>query len=139
MGRTAYQFEFNHRSGQPSQVNTSFNYDYNPDGSLKSITYPSGRIVAYSYNAAQRPLSAVDNNSINFATNAHYTAAGAVSKVVNGNNITTTNFYNTRIQPVFLSASAPSQTVLILGSGFSSSHATGVRNVDKSAITNNKE
>ncbi len=139
MGRTAYQFEFNQRNGQPSQVNKSFNYVYNPDGSLKSITYPSGRIVAYSYNAAQRPLSAVDNNSINFATNAHYTAAGAVSKVVNGNNITTTNFYNTRMQPVFLSASAPSQTVLSFGYDFTSCNANGGDNGDICGITNNKD
>src|SRR5260370_23466568 len=42
MGRTAYQFEFNQHNGQPSPVNKSFNYIYNPNALLKSINYPSG-------------------------------------------------------------------------------------------------
>ncbi len=81
MGRPEWQVEL--RLGAPLKT---FNYAYNLDGSLKTVTYPSGRVVNYGYNIGQRPVSAVDStNNINFATGAHYTAAGALSSVVNGN------------------------------------------------------
>jgi len=118
MGRPEWQVEL--RLGAPLKT---FNYSYNLDGSLKSITYPSGREVDYSYNAAQRPVTAFTRGTsclscqasnasgINFASNAHYTAAGALSSVVNGNTssfagITTTDSYNSRLQPCRITASS---------------------------------
>ena len=48
-------------------------YTYNLDGSLATITYPSGRVITYTPSAADRTLSAVDTtNSINYATGALY-------------------------------------------------------------------
>ena len=120
-GRSVYELQFNQRV--PAQVNKEFHYAYNLDGSLKSITYPSGRVVNYGYNVGQRPISAVDSNNISFAANAHYTAWGALSSVVNAKTssfagIATTNSYDARMQPVFLSASSPTQTVMSLGYDF---------------------
>ncbi len=115
MGRPEWQVEL--RLGAPLKT---FNYAYNVDGSLKTITYPSGRVVNYNYNIGQRPVSAVDSaNNINFATGVHYTAAGALSSVVNGNTssfagITTTNSYNIRMQPYELKTTAGGAPVLDL-------------------------
>ncbi len=45
-------------------------YTYNLDGSLATLTYPSGRTITYAYNAAEQPTSAIDTaNSINYAEN----------------------------------------------------------------------
>ncbi|HZR27779.1 MAG TPA: RHS repeat-associated core domain-containing protein, partial [Terriglobales bacterium] len=134
-GRTIYQLQFNQRI--PVQVNKPFNYAYNLDGTLKTITYPSTRMVTYNYNAAQRPISAIDNNNVSFASGAHYTAWGALSSLVNGS-ITTTNYFNARMQPIFLSASAPGQTVLSLGYDFASCYSNGGDNGNVCGVTNNK-
>ena len=44
-------------------------YDYNLDGSIKTIHYPSGAAVTYTPDSAGRMLSAVDaGNNINYVT-----------------------------------------------------------------------
>jgi YD repeat-containing protein len=54
-------------------VTRDFTYTYNLDGSLATLTYPSGRVITYTSNAAGRALSAVDTaNSTNYATDAAY-------------------------------------------------------------------
>ena len=53
---------------------------YNLDGSLASVTYPSGRTVAYTSSAVGRPPTAVDQaNGINFAGGAAYAPHGALA------------------------------------------------------------
>ncbi|MGH9670813.1 MAG: hypothetical protein ACRD3A_11970 [Terriglobales bacterium] len=102
-----------------SGITKSISYAYNLDGSLASLTYPSGRVVNYAYNAAARPLSAIDAaNGINLATGAQYAPHGALTSLKSGvtgtfSGILTTNSYNKRVQPVLLSASS-TQTVLSL-------------------------
>src|SRR5260370_20142977 len=99
MGRPEWQTEL--RLGAPLKT---FNYAYNLDGSLKTITYPSGLSIAYTYNQAQKPVSAVGNNGINFATGAYYKAWGVLGRIVNGS-VTTTTFFNIRQQPCRIAAS----------------------------------
>ncbi len=135
MGQSVYQLQFNQRI--PTQVNKEFSYTYNLDGSLKTITYPSGRVVTYQYNQAQRPISAVDGGGVNFASAAQYTAGGALSSLVNGG-VTTSNSYNLRLQPVFLSAASLSQTVLNLGYDFTSCNANGGNNGNVCQLNNYK-
>src|SRR5579859_2944940 len=132
-------------------VSKSFSYAYNLDGSLKSITYPSRRVVTYSYNSAQRPASATDNNGNNFATAAHYTPFGALSTVLNGG-ITTNHYYNLRMQPCRLatsSAGVVSSTtpctdtnnlgnVLDLGYDFVSCNSNGGNNGNVCQLINHK-
>jgi len=78
-------------------------YTYNLDGSLATATYPSGRTITYTVNAAGRAVSAVDvANSINYATNAAYGAFGALGSVQNGASVYATFLYNTRLQPCWL-------------------------------------
>jgi RHS repeat-associated protein len=86
----------------------------NFDGSLATLTYPSGRIITYTSNAAGRTISAVDSTGpINYATNAIYSPQGALTSVQNGGSLYSTFLFNKRLQPCWLyatttSAGAPS-------------------------------
>ena len=116
-GRPLIEHRLNHG------ITKDISYTYNLDGSLASLTYPSGRTVNYAYNAAARPLSAIDTaNGINYATVATYAPQGALAGVKYGvtgtfTGIVTSNSYNPRLQPVTLSAQTPGpplQTVISL-------------------------
>jgi YD repeat-containing protein len=86
-------------------------YTYNLDGSLATLTYPSGRIITYAYSAAARPLSAIDTaNSINYATSALYSPAGGLSSLTNGASLISTLYYNTRLQPCRISVKSSGST-----------------------------
>ena len=127
-GATAWSYDSEGRALTERRTISGFtkviSYTYNLDGSLASLTYPSGRIVNYAYNAAARPLSAIDTaNGINYATAATYAPHGALAGVKYGvtgtfTGIVTSNTYNPRLQPVVLSAASPSQTVLSFSYGF---------------------
>jgi RHS repeat-associated protein len=142
MGRTEFETEYPNRSN--SALFKQFSYTYNLDGSLKSITYPpsaaypSGRVVTYTYNQAQRPISAADTTNT-FATGAHYTAWGALSSVMNSG-ITTTDTYNTRMQPSELKAAVGGQPpILDLMYDFNSCNSNGGNNGNVCRLTNNKD
>jgi YD repeat-containing protein len=86
-------------------VTKSISYSYNLDGSLASVTYPSGHAVSYTYGNAGRALSVVDSASnINYALNATFAAhgklSGAVYAQVTGGfaGITRARTYNNRLQ-----------------------------------------
>jgi RHS repeat-associated protein len=73
---------------------------YNLDGSVATLTYPSGRVVTYTPSAAARPVSAVDTpDATNYATSASYAPTGALASLQNATGIVTTNYYNSRLQP----------------------------------------
>src|SRR5207248_5056881 len=60
-------------------------YSYNLDGSIATVTYPSGKVVTYTVSNAQRLTAAKDaTNNIQFATAASYVAPGALSGVITG-------------------------------------------------------
>jgi hypothetical protein len=60
-------------------------YAYNLDGSLATLTYPSGSAVAYLPNAAGQPITATDTtNNISYATNGSYTPNGALMTRAHG-------------------------------------------------------
>ncbi len=83
--------------------NTS--YTYNLDGSLASLTYPSGRTITYMPDAAGRTVSAVDSTGpINYATAATYAPQGALASVQNGSSLSSTYIFNNRLQPCWLYA-----------------------------------
>src|SRR5262249_37386776 len=72
-------------------VTKSMSYEYNPDGSIKFLHYPSGAVVAYSADSAGRTVSAVDSgHNINYATGATYAPSGALTGFVSGGPITPT-------------------------------------------------
>jgi RHS repeat-associated protein len=87
-----------------NSVTKSTLYTYNLDGSIATITYPSGRTITYTSSAVSRPLSAVDSaNAINYATGATYAPQGALSSLTNAGMIVSTMYYNNRLQPCRIS------------------------------------
>ena len=75
----------------------------NLDGSVATLTYPSGRVVTYTPGRAGRPLAAADSSN-SYVTNATYAPFGALTGMNNGSSITVNNSYNTRMQPQSLGA-----------------------------------
>jgi len=117
-------------------------YAYNLFGSPTSVTYPSGHVITYGYNAAGRAVSAVDTtSSVNYVTGATYAPHGAVAGFVSAfisggfTGITNTNTYNKRLQPLTRSASAGSP-LLNLTYDF---HLGANDNGNVFQITNNKD
>lgn len=114
-----------------SSATKSTTYTYNQGGLLKSTIYPSGRTLNYTYNisggsnSAGRPTSVTDTTGpINYLKSATYAPQGAVQSYINGYvsgvfaGITTSNTYNSRLQPTLLSAASPTATILSFGYDF---------------------
>jgi YD repeat-containing protein len=76
-----------------SGVSKSTSYTYNLDGSVKTITYPSNRIVTYTPDSAGRLVSAVDGNGTNYVTSANYNPDGSLRGMVNGSTPTLTSSF----------------------------------------------
>src|SRR5204863_9033602 len=80
-GSTTYRYErrglltLDQKTVQSTTYSTSFKYD--AAGNLTRITYPSGRIVDYTFDYANRPLSAVSGTT-NLVTSAKYAPFGPV-------------------------------------------------------------
>jgi len=138
-------------------VTKTSSYGYNQDGSVRSVTYPSTHVLNYTYNGAARATQVVDPaGPINYVTSATYTARGELSTSTNGfvsgsfGGITTANTYNSRLQPVLMSASSPTASVLSLCYDFHShasinlppcsfAAATGGDNGNVYQIVNNRD
>jgi RHS repeat-associated protein len=85
-------------------VSKDTTYAYNFVGSETSITYPSGRTITYTVNAAAQVTSASDvANGITYASNAHYAAPGGLLSLQEGSGLLSTMYYNNRLQPCRIS------------------------------------
>lgn len=149
---TAENFGYNaigeitrYRSCSPAHCNDSpypspfvaFNYTYDFDGNLTSITYPGGRTVTYSVGNAERAVSAVDSsNSINYATapssGVMYSPWGAPENIIHGAvsggfaGITESYTFNNRLQVTGIEATSTNGTPLNLSYSYvQSSHDNG--------------
>src|SRR4051812_6046684 len=127
-------------------ISKNISYSYNLDGSVKTLTYPSGNVITYAPDSAGRMLSAVDSaNGINYVTGATYGPDSALTGFISGYSatfagITSAFSYNKRLQPVNMSANAPSQTVFSIGYDFHVGNGTsGVDNGNVFGITNYKD
>jgi RHS repeat-associated protein len=126
-----------------NSITKSTTYTYNLDGSLATLTYPSGRVIAYAYSGAARPVSAIDSaNSINYATLGTYAPQGALAGLTLGQagSFAGINFaasYTKRLQPNEFKASSTAGTALDLTYNFldASSHNNG----NVMGITNNRD
>jgi RHS repeat-associated protein len=87
-------------------TNLSLGYTYNLDGSLATLTYPSGDVVTYTVGKAGRVTKVSDSNGVNFVTSATYAPNGGLAGNNSGTGISVLNVYNDRFQPLLLSASA---------------------------------
>ncbi|MGB9334589.1 MAG: hypothetical protein WCB14_06240, partial [Candidatus Acidiferrales bacterium] len=104
-------------TSSPSNVTKTTTYHLDYAGNTTSITYPTGRVVNYTYDAANRPSTASDGSSgITYATDAQtvpsgclanavcYTPQGSVYSVSIGQSssftgLNVTETYNNRLQP----------------------------------------
>lgn len=118
-------------------VTKSLSYTYNYDGSLASVTYPSGRTVAYSPSAIGRPVSAVDSaDSINYVTAATYWPQGALESAQYGSSVTYSTQYNHRLFPVGLQGQTSLATFFELQPSFNpNGTVSGVANAITSGRT----
>jgi RHS repeat-associated protein len=110
-------------------ISKALSYDYNLDGSLKTLHYPSGAVITYTPDSAGRTLSAIDTgNGINYVTGATYGPDSSITGFANGSGgpatITNSFSYNKRLQPLTMSASTPSQTVFSIGYDFHAGNGT---------------
>ena len=122
-------------------ISKTLSYEYNLDGSLAKLHYPSGAVITYTPDSAGRITQAVDSgNGINYVTGATYGPDGSLTNLVNGSGGTaaiTNNFtYNKRLQPVTMSAATSSQTVFSIGYDF---HFGNGDNGNVYGITNSKD
>jgi YD repeat-containing protein len=104
-------------------ISKTISYTYNLDGSVKTLTYPSNKVITYAPDSAGRMLSAVDSASaINYVTGATYGPDSALTGFISGSGgaaaITNAFSYNKRLQPVAMSASTASQTLFSIGYDF---------------------
>jgi RHS repeat-associated protein len=123
-GQTAWSYDsmgrvlIEHRT--IGSVTNNILYTYNLDGSIATLTYPSGRTITYTVSAVGRPQKAVDTaNSINYALNATYAPQGAVAGAVFGQSgtfggITYSATYNNRLSPYTASATSSGGNALNL-------------------------
>ena len=75
----------------------SFSYAYNLNGLLDSITYPSGRLVQYDFDDANRYITTA-SGSTTYAKSVTYTPHGAVNQAIFGGALTETTTFNSRLQ-----------------------------------------
>ncbi|MGC2745492.1 MAG: hypothetical protein WA672_20170, partial [Candidatus Angelobacter sp.] len=123
-------------------VTDNTSYTYNVDGSTASITYPSGRVVAYTYNNAQQTVSVVDStSSTNYVTAATYAPHGQLASAVRGQvsggfaGITETYTYNNRLQVATHRATSSGGTAL--DHAYNYDLGGGSNNGNIASITNN--
>ena len=88
-GTTAYEYSAKGQVKKETKTIDSIQYvtqyTYDQNGNLKTMTYPSGRVITYNYSHGQ--VVSVQNNSTNLASNINYKPFGGVSSLVHGNGI----------------------------------------------------
>jgi len=117
-------------------VTKTASYAYNLDGTLKTLTYPSGRVLSYQVGGAELPLQAADTTTT-YAASASYAPQGALAALALGQNINLTQSYSSRLQPSTIHAVSASGTDLLdLAYDFGLGTAD---NGDVKAIVNNRD
>jgi len=111
MGRTLLETTTN--AGGSYQPQNSIGYSYYLDGSLKTITYPSGNIVTYTVGGAGRTTQLSDSSSNQYVSAVSYAPQGAVATMTSGSGIVSSNTYNNRLQPVSISAGLSGQSPVL--------------------------
>ena len=119
-----------------NSVTKSTTYAYNYDGTMSSVTYPSGATVNYQYNAAGQSTQATGGT--NWALNATYAPHGGLTSMLSGYvsggfaGVTETVQYNNRLFPTSIVSSSSNGTALSLG-------YTYFANGDVNVVTNNRD
>ncbi len=80
-------------------VNKTISTQYNLDGSVKQITYPSGTVLTYSYDSAAELTQVKDTtHNIIYFQNASYFPTGQLNQATYGS-VVETSIYDNRLQP----------------------------------------
>jgi RHS repeat-associated protein len=99
-------------------------YTYDQNGNLKTMTYPSGRVITY--NVSNDKVIGVLNNAANLATNIGYKPFGGMSSLTYGNGIAGTTGYDNQYRVTSITA----------GTAMNLSYASYDANGNITAITN---
>ena len=74
-------------------------YGYDPNGNRNAMTYPSGRVVNYAFDFADRPQS-VSSSGTTYVGSTSYLPFGPQTQLIFGNGTTSTMSYDVRYRPV---------------------------------------
>jgi RHS repeat-associated protein len=102
-GSTSYAYErrglvrSEARTIQGDSYSTAFTYDQN--GNRSGVTYPSGRLVSYTFDFADRPLTA-SSGATTFVSTASYLPFGPETSLGYGNGTTKSMTYDLRYRPL---------------------------------------
>jgi len=122
-------------------ITNTISYTYNGDGSIATLTYPSGRMITYTTSNAQRPTSAQDIvNTVQYAVTASYAPPGQLTGVIYGPVAqyptwggTESASFNSRLQPTAVSQVSGAGT----GYSLAFNYPTTGNNGMLSGVTNN--
>jgi RHS repeat-associated protein len=124
-------------------ITKTLSYAYNLDGSINTITYPSGRVVTYNVGGAQRPLSVTDSNGTQYALSATYAPTGALSTAIYGQvsggfaGTTENRIYSNRLELTSIQASSSNGTALNLAPCYTAFTITSSTPCSGTATNNN--
>ncbi|MGA8090249.1 MAG: RHS repeat-associated core domain-containing protein [Terracidiphilus sp.] len=143
-GSTTWTYEKMGRVSSESRtisgINKTVSTTYTPDGTPWKITYPSpsNSVVEYKYNNAGQILSITDNtHTIPYASSASYAPPGGLASAIFGSaGISGSNTYNSRLQPLAITATGPHGTIINLSFNY---HLGASDNGNLFAITNSKD
>lgn len=90
------------RQAPASGSSDDFSYTMSPEGVLKSMKYPSGRVVNATLDVAGRVTGVAGSKS--YATSIQYASHGAMKSLTLGNGLVETWTYNSRLQPTKIEA-----------------------------------
>jgi RHS repeat-associated protein len=125
-------------------VTKSIGQSYNLDGSVATMTYPSGRVYTYTYNNAGQIATLKDiAHNINFFSSPQYAPPGMLTSGIHGavtgwNAITLTNSFNNRLEPTQFQAVSPVPLTL-LNLSYSYDQGSGKNNGSVVQITNGRD
>jgi RHS repeat-associated protein len=90
----------------------SLSYGYDGNGNRTRITYPSTRVVNYTFDFADRPLTAAASGGATYVSSATYEPFGPEKTLVFGTSNTRTAGWNTRYQPLSLTLTGGSEVAV---------------------------
>jgi YD repeat-containing protein len=93
-------------SAAHAQSTYTTRYTYDADGNRTSVTYPSGNVVTYTFDYADRPYSAASGAST-LVGSAAYLPFGPETQIAYGNGTTKTMLYDSRYRVLAEQADRP--------------------------------
>ena len=97
-GTTSYEYTPKGQVKKEAKLIDSVNYitqyTYDQNGNMKTMTYPSGKVITYNY--SNDKAVSVLNGAANIATNVAYKPFGGISAITYGNGLTSTIGYDTQ-------------------------------------------